>query len=127
MLYNTGCKFSKFISKIISGISLSIISNGTAAPFKNVNNDLNTNISFYLETSGGQNSNPYLNAVHFLTPVLIRHLWQLKTVIFLHRCLIRACSILEKYLFYFSLSTTQAIIIFILFQLVLNNVFLASL
>ncbi len=24
----------------------------------------------------------------FLTPVLIRHLWQLKTVVFLHRCLI---------------------------------------
>jgi hypothetical protein len=32
---------------------------------KNVNNYLNTNIYPYLETSGGQSSNPYLNAVHF--------------------------------------------------------------
>jgi hypothetical protein len=33
---------------------------------KNVNNCLNTNIYSYLETSGGQGSNPYLNDVHFL-------------------------------------------------------------
>jgi hypothetical protein len=26
---------------------------------------LNTNIYSYLETSGGQSSNPYLNVVHF--------------------------------------------------------------
>ncbi len=26
----------------------------------------------------------------FSTPVLTRHLWQLKTVVFLHRCLFRA-------------------------------------
>jgi len=39
--------------------------NGTAR-FKNVNNCLNTNIYPYLETSGGQKSNPYLNVVHFL-------------------------------------------------------------
>ncbi len=32
---------------------------------ENVNNCLNTNIYFYLETSGGQSSNLYLNAVHF--------------------------------------------------------------
>ncbi len=32
---------------------------------KNVNNFLNTNIYSYLETSGGQSSNPYLNVVHF--------------------------------------------------------------
>jgi hypothetical protein len=38
--------------------------NGTAR-FKNVNNALNTNIYSYLETSGGQSSNPYLNVVHF--------------------------------------------------------------
>ncbi len=31
---------------------------------KNVNNCLNTNIRSYLETSGGQNSNLYLNVVH---------------------------------------------------------------
>jgi hypothetical protein len=50
---------------------------------KNVNNHLNINIYSYLETSGGQSSNIYLNVVHFLTPVLVRHLWQLKTVVFL--------------------------------------------
>ncbi len=32
---------------------------------KNVNNCLNTNIYSYLETSGGQSSDPYLNVVHF--------------------------------------------------------------
>jgi hypothetical protein len=34
-------------------------------PLKNVNNCLNTNIYSYLETSGGQNPNLYLNEVHF--------------------------------------------------------------
>jgi hypothetical protein len=33
---------------------------------KNVNNCLNTNIYFYLETSASQSSNQYLNVVHFL-------------------------------------------------------------
>jgi hypothetical protein len=42
-----------------------LCSNGTAC-FKNVNNCLNTNIYSYLETSGGQSSNPYLNVVLFL-------------------------------------------------------------
>ncbi len=32
---------------------------------KNVNNYLNTHIYSYLETSGGQSSNIYLNVVHF--------------------------------------------------------------
>jgi len=32
---------------------------------KNVNNCLNTNIFSYLETSGGQSSDPYLNVGHF--------------------------------------------------------------
>ena len=32
----------------------------------NVNNYLNTNIYSYLETSGGQSYNPYLNVVKFL-------------------------------------------------------------
>ncbi len=32
---------------------------------KNVNNGLNTYIYSYLETSGGQNCNIYLNLVHF--------------------------------------------------------------
>ncbi len=32
---------------------------------KNMNNGLNTNIYSYLETYGGQSSNPYFNAIHF--------------------------------------------------------------
>ncbi len=32
---------------------------------KNVNNDLNTKIYSYSETSGGQSSNTYLNVDHF--------------------------------------------------------------
>jgi hypothetical protein len=55
---------------------------------KNVSNCWNSNISFYLETSGGQNF--IINAVPFLTRVLIRHRWKLKTVVFLHRCLTSA-------------------------------------
>ncbi len=55
---------------------------------KNVNNCFNTHIYSYLETSGGQSSNLYLNVVHFSTRMLIRHLFLLKTVVFLHRCLI---------------------------------------
>jgi hypothetical protein len=61
--------------------------------FKSVNNCLNTNIYSYLKTSGhsgGQSSNLYLNVVLFSMPVLIRHLWQLKTIAFLHRCIIHA-------------------------------------
>ncbi len=57
---------------------------------KNVSNYLNTNFFSYLETHGGQSSNLYINVVHFSTPVLIRHLWQLNTVVFLHWCLICA-------------------------------------
>ncbi len=55
-----------------------------------VNNCLYTKIYSYLESSGGQSFNIYLNVVHFLTPILIRHLWQLKTVAFLHLCLLHA-------------------------------------
>jgi hypothetical protein len=61
--------------------------NGTTH-FKNVNNCLNINIV----TSGGQSSNLYFNVVHFSTPLLIKHLWQLKAVFFLHWCLI--CTLL---------------------------------
>ncbi len=68
---------------------LRVIYNGTAC-FKIVNNCLNSNINSYLETSGGQSSNLYLNVAHFSTPVLIIHLWQLKKVVFLNWCLIHA-------------------------------------
>jgi hypothetical protein len=47
----------------------------------NVNNCLNTNIYPYLVTSSGKSFNIYLKVVCFLAPVLIRYLWQLKTVI----------------------------------------------
>jgi hypothetical protein len=57
---------------------------------KSVNNCLITDIYSYLETTGGQSSNLHLNVVHFLRQVLIRHLRQLKTAVFLHRCLIHA-------------------------------------
>jgi hypothetical protein len=58
---------------------------------KNVSNYWNTKIYSYLETFGGKSSNLYLNVVHFFsTPVLIRHLRQLKAVVFLHWCLILA-------------------------------------
>ncbi len=53
---------------------------------KIVNNCLNSNIYSYLETSGSQSYNLYLNYVHFSIPLLIRLLWQLKTVVFLHWC-----------------------------------------
>jgi hypothetical protein len=72
-------------------ISTLVVANGTAR-FKNVNNCWNTNISFYLETSGSQNYYLFLNVVHFSTPVFIRHLWQLRTVVFLHGYLI--CAVL---------------------------------
>ncbi len=47
---------------------------------KNMKNCLNTNIYSYLETSGGQISNPYLNVVLFSTPELIRNLWHLRSI-----------------------------------------------
>jgi hypothetical protein len=58
--------------------------------FKNVNIYLNFNIYSYIDTSGGPDL--YLNVVNFSTPELIRHLWQLKTVVYLHWCLI--CTVL---------------------------------
>ena len=48
---------------------------------KIVNNCFNTNIYSYLVISSGKSFNIYLKVVCFLTPVLIRYLWQLKTVI----------------------------------------------
>ncbi len=83
---------SKVVTEFIQyfleiSVLFTLISMGQHA-LKRVNNYLNTNIYSYLEISGGQSSNLYLNVVHFLTPVLIRHLWQVKTVVFLHWCLI---------------------------------------
>ncbi len=53
-----------------------------------VNNCLNTNIYTYLETSGDQSSNLYINVVHFF------NICHIKTVVFLHQCLI--CAILSQ-------------------------------
>jgi hypothetical protein len=58
--------------------------------FKNVSNCSNTNCYSYLETSGGQSSYLYLIMFICSTPMLIRHLWQLKAVVFLHWCLMHA-------------------------------------
>jgi hypothetical protein len=52
---------------------------------KNGNNCLNTNIYSYLETSGGQSSNPYLNLVHFLNTGAD---YKSVAAVFLHWCLI---------------------------------------
>jgi hypothetical protein len=90
------------------------IGHGTT-PFKNVNNCLNTNIYLYLETSGGKSCNLYLN-IHFSMPLIIRQLWQVKTVVFLDWYLICAVRQLLKpfkhlpinYLsYFFSLSLSQ--------------------
>jgi len=40
------------------------------AHFKNVNNWLNNNINSYLDTSGGECSDPYLNVVHFFNTIV---------------------------------------------------------
>ncbi len=50
-----------------------------------INNCLSIKISIYLGTSSGQSFNLYLNTACFSTLDSIRHLWHLKTVIFLHR------------------------------------------
>ncbi len=60
---------------------------------KNVHKCLNTNVYSYFATYGGQSYNLNLNVVHFSTPGVIRHLWQLKTLVFLHWCLL--CAIMS--------------------------------
>ncbi len=50
--------------KMTADFDLAEIGNGTAC-LKNFNNCLNSNIHPYLDTSGGQSSNLYLNVVHF--------------------------------------------------------------
>jgi hypothetical protein len=70
--------------------------NGTARS-KYLNIGLNTNIYSYLDISGGQSSNLYFNVIHFSTPVFIRHMWQLKTVVFLHWCLKHALLLIADY------------------------------
>ncbi len=66
---------------------MSAAHNGTACFKKCKQLFLIPAFTFCLETSVGQSYNLYLNVAHSTT-VLIRHLWQLKTVVFLHWCLI---------------------------------------
>ncbi len=69
---------------------------------KNVNNYFNSNIYSYLETSGSQSYYIYLNVVAFSTPLLIGYLCQLKTVVFLHWCLIHDLLLFWNYEFQIS-------------------------
>ncbi len=62
--------------------------------FSNANSCLNTNIYSYLETSGGQSSYLYLNVVHFFHTCNNETYVKLKTVVFMHLCLI--CPLLLK-------------------------------
>jgi hypothetical protein len=57
---------------------------------KNVSNSLIINIYSYLETSGSQSSNLYVNAVHFFNISVNKTSvdTDVKTVVFLHCCLI---------------------------------------
>jgi hypothetical protein len=81
---------------------IEINSNGLTH-FKKCKQLYNTNIYSYLETSGGQNFNVYLNVVSFFsTPVLFRHLWQLKTAIAMKS----SCKLL--YIFTFLHDTKQS-------------------
>jgi hypothetical protein len=48
----------------LEGVGQKSVSNGTTR-FKNVNSYLNTNIYYYLKTSGGQSSKLNLNVVPF--------------------------------------------------------------
>jgi hypothetical protein len=62
-------------------------SNLTKHTLKNVNSCLNTKISINLVVK----ILIYIQMLFiFLAPKLIRHLWQLKIVVLLHRCLIHA-------------------------------------
>ncbi len=68
---------------------------------KSVNICLNANINSFLETSGGQSSILYLKLMFiFLTPVLLRHLWHIKTVAFPVLCLIRNDNLIDISTYY---------------------------
>jgi hypothetical protein len=59
------CSIFKLVISILKTLGpYGTLFNGTVR-FKNVNSCWNTNIYSYLETSGGQSSNPYLNIVNF--------------------------------------------------------------
>jgi hypothetical protein len=87
-IFLSGMHQTYFLDLLAYQVGDSIVreSNGTMHFKKMLNHCLIANIYSYLETSGGQSSNLYLNVLHFSTLVLIRHLWQLKTVVFLPWC-----------------------------------------
>ena len=55
---------SKTLILVFSNLNLNMKQLMEQHTLKIVNNSLNTNIYSYLETSGGQSSNPYLKVVH---------------------------------------------------------------
>ncbi len=66
----------KLFTKLIKILSLNALVKRSSGlmeqcTLKNVNNRLNTNISAYLETSGGQSSDLYLNVAHFFNASVI--------------------------------------------------------
>jgi hypothetical protein len=77
-------------SETLSNNDKKIIKFNGTADFKKCKQLFKYNIYIYIETSGGQSSNTYLNLVYFSTPVLNRNLWQLRTAVFLHWCLMHA-------------------------------------
>ncbi len=62
--------------------------NGTTG-FTNVNNYFNQHLLLPRDIWWSK-FNLYLNVVRFFNTTIIRHLWQIKTVVFLHCCLIHA-------------------------------------
>jgi hypothetical protein len=81
------CQFSQLLHTYFQAICPTMEHHA----LKIINKCRNIKISFYLETFGGQSFNLYLNAVLFFsTPDYIRHLWQFKTIIFLHRYLMHS-------------------------------------
>jgi hypothetical protein len=59
-----------FRQDVFDCASLDLHSGNGTAHFKNVKNGLNMKLYFYLETSGGQSSNLYLNVVQFFNTSL---------------------------------------------------------
>ncbi len=57
------------VSKSVTKFATIFVMNGTTH-FKQCRHLLDTNISFYLEASGGHNSQLYLNIVHFFNTTI---------------------------------------------------------
>ncbi len=64
---------------------------GTNTPAYYENPKITAEKGFKVQAPGGQSYNLFLILFIFSTPVLIGHLWQVKTVVFLHCC--RICAV----------------------------------